>query len=128
VNDKPQEKSKPTHRQGAAHVISLTDPTRGDDPGEFQGHHCDARVSMIVVDAPPGGGPKLHRHPYEEVFLVQEGSATFTAGEQTVEVKGGQVVVVPAGVAHKFVNTGAGRLRQVDVHASERFTTEWLED
>ena len=82
----------------------------------------------MVVDAPPGGGPKLHRHPYEEVFLVQEGSATFTAGEQTVEVKVGQVVVVPAGVAHKFVNTGAGRLRQVDVHASERFTTEWLED
>ena len=82
----------------------------------------------MVVDAPPGGGPKLHRHPYEEVFLVQEGFATFTAGEQTVEVKVGQVVVVPAGVAHKFVNTGAGRLRQVDVHASERFTTEWLED
>jgi hypothetical protein len=25
------------------------------------------------------------------------------------------------------VNTGAGRLRQVDIHASERFITEWLE-
>jgi mannose-6-phosphate isomerase-like protein (cupin superfamily) len=128
VNDQPEQKGKPTHGQGAAHVISLADPTRGDDPGEFQGHHCDARVSMIVVDAPPGGGPKLHRHPYEEIFLVQEGSATFTAGDETIEVKGGQVVVVPAGVAHKFVNTGSGRLRQVDVHASERFVTEWLED
>jgi mannose-6-phosphate isomerase-like protein (cupin superfamily) len=128
VNDQPEQKGKPTHRQGAAHVISLADPTRGDDPGEFQGHHCDARVSMIVVDAPPGGGPKLHRHPYEEIFLVQEGSATFTAGDETLEVKGGQVVVVPAGMAHKFVSSGAGRLRQVDVHASERFVTEWLED
>jgi mannose-6-phosphate isomerase-like protein (cupin superfamily) len=70
----------------------------------------------------------LHRHPYEEVFIVQEGTATFTAGDETVEVKGGQVIVVPAGVAHKFVNSGEERLRQVDIHASERFVTEWLEN
>jgi mannose-6-phosphate isomerase-like protein (cupin superfamily) len=82
----------------------------------------------MVVDAPPGGGPKLHRHPYEEVFIVQEGTATFTAGDETVEVKGGQGVVVPARVAHNFVNSGEERLRQVDMHASERFVTEWLEN
>ena len=33
----------------------------------------------MVVNAPPGGGPNLHTHPYEEVFVVQEGHATFTA-------------------------------------------------
>ena len=109
-------------------VIDMADPARGDYPNEFQGHHHDAGVSFIVVDAPPGSGPRLHRHPYEEVFVVQEGSATFTAGDEVVEVSGGQVVVVPAGVPHKFVNSGTGPLRQVDIHASERFTTEWLED
>jgi len=82
----------------------------------------------MLVDAPPGGGSKLHRHPYEEVFIVQEGTATFTAGAETVELKGGQVVVVPAGVAHKFVNSGEERPRQVDIHASDRFITEWLEN
>jgi len=128
LNDKPEEKGKLTHEQDAARVIDLADPARGDDANEFQGYHHDAGVSFIVVEAPPGGGPKLHRHPYEEVFVVQEGSATFTAGDETVEVKGGQVVVVPAGVAHKFVNSGTGWLRQVDIHASERFVTEWLED
>jgi mannose-6-phosphate isomerase-like protein (cupin superfamily) len=81
-----------------------------------------------VVNAPPGGSPKLHRYPYEEVFVEQEGNATFTAGEETIEVSGGQVVVVPAGVPHKFVNSGTTRLRQVDIHASDRFVTEWLED
>ena len=70
----------------------------------------------------------MHKHPYEEVFVVQQGTATFTAGDEQIEVKGGQVVVVPAGVVHKFVNSGAGRLRQVDIHASDRFVTEWLED
>jgi mannose-6-phosphate isomerase-like protein (cupin superfamily) len=36
-------------------------------------------------------------------------------------------VVVPAGVPHGFANSGDGQLRQVDVHASGRFVTEWLE-
>jgi mannose-6-phosphate isomerase-like protein (cupin superfamily) len=129
VNDNPEDRNKPIHERGkTAHILGLADPARGDDDNEFQGHHCDANVSFIVVDAPPGGGPKLHRHPYEEVFVVQEGNATFTAGEEIIEVSGGHVVVVPAGVAHKFVNSGTGRLRQVDIHASDRFLTEWLED
>ena len=109
-------------------VVDMADLARGEDANEFQGFRHGTGVSFIVVDAPPGGGPRLHRHPYEEVFVVQEGSVTFTAGEEVVEASGGQVVVVPAGVVHKFVNSGAGRLRQVDIHASERFVTEWLED
>jgi hypothetical protein len=61
-------------------VLYIADPARGEEAGEFQGHVLGASVSVIVVDATPGGGPKLHKHPYEEVFVVQEGSATFTAG------------------------------------------------
>ena len=56
------------------------------------------------------------------VFVVQEGSASFTAGDEEIEVSGGQVV--PAGLPRRFVNSGTGRLRQVDIHASERFVTE----
>lgn len=111
-----------------ARIIDLDDPGYGDDANEVQGHNHNATVSIIVIDAPPGSGPKLHRHPYEEVFVIQQGSVTFTAGDETIEARGGQVVVVPAGVAHKFTNSGTGRLRQVDIHASERFVTEWLED
>ena len=118
----PEEKGQ---QRRPAQVVDLNDPARGDDANEFQGYHLGAGVSLIVVDAPPGGGPRLHRHPYEEVFVVLEGTATFTAGDDEIEVRGGQVVVVPAGVAHKFVNSG--RLRQVDVHADGQFATEWLE-
>ena len=128
MNDKPEEKGKPTHEQGAARVIDMADLARGENTGEFQGYHLGAGVSFILIDAPPGSGPRLHKHPYEEVFVVQEGKATFTAGDDVIEAKAGQVVVVPAGVAHKFVNSGAGRLRQIDIHASERFVTEWLEE
>ena len=111
-------------------MIEMADLLAGGGTAhEFEGYrNGGVGVSFIVIDAPPGSGPKLHRHPYEEVFVVREGSATFTAGEEVFEASGGQVVVVPAGVAHKFVNSGTGRLRQMDIHANERFVTEWLED
>ena len=111
------------------HIINLADLPHSETAYKFQGHqYDDAGVSFFLVDAPPGSGPKLHKHPYEEVFVVQEGTAMFTAGDDIIEASGGQIVVVPAGVPHKFVNSGTGRLRQINIHSSERFITEWLED
>jgi mannose-6-phosphate isomerase-like protein (cupin superfamily) len=77
-------------------------------------------VSFFLVDSPPGGGAVLHTHPYEEVFVTLEGNATFTVGNKTIEVGAGQIVVAPADVPHKFVNSGTGPLRQVDIHPSGR--------
>ena len=37
------------------------------------------------------------------------------------------IVVIPPGQPHGFVNSGEGRLRQVDIHVSPSFSTEWLE-
>lgn len=94
---------------------------------EATGADIGAQVSVIAVDAAPGGGPGLHRHPYEEVFVVLEGEATFILGDGQQVAHAGDVVVAAAGVPHAFTNTGAGRLRQVDVHVSPRFETEWLD-
>ncbi len=123
MDTEPEAKGEGNRERGAAHVIDTADPACGENTGEFQGYHHDAGVSFIVIDAPPGSGPRPHRHPCEEIFLVQEGTVTFTAGDEVVEASGGQVVV-PADVPHKFVNSGTGRLRQVDIHASERFITK----
>jgi mannose-6-phosphate isomerase-like protein (cupin superfamily) len=93
---------------------------------EAQGQAIGAGISVIAVDSEPGDGPALHRHEYTEVFVVIEGQATFTlAGEERV-VDAGQVIVAPAGVPHQFVNSGGGRLVQVDIHEHDHFVTEWL--
>jgi mannose-6-phosphate isomerase-like protein (cupin superfamily) len=89
--------------------------------------HSGIGVSLLFVEAPPGDGPGLHRHDYEEVFVVQEGSATFYAGDEERVVEAGSVVVVPAGAPHRFVNSGEGTLRQLAIHVSPRFATEWLD-
>lgn len=109
-------------------IVSLEDLRGYGDTVEFEGYlHGGANVCLIFIDMEPGEGPRLHSHPYEEVFIVQEGSATYTVGDAVLEVSAGHVVVVPAGTPHKFVNTGSGRLRQIDIHASKQFITDWLE-
>jgi mannose-6-phosphate isomerase-like protein (cupin superfamily) len=85
-------------------------------------------ITLLFVDAPPGRGPALHRHPYDEIFIVQEGEATFTLDGAEVEARAGDILVARAGQAHAFVNTGVGNLRQVDIHVSPSFSTEWLSE
>jgi mannose-6-phosphate isomerase-like protein (cupin superfamily) len=111
-----------------ASLISWDD-LDGKSPTHFslEGKGHDVSVCIIVVDFEPGAGPKLHRHPYEEIFVVHEGRATFFAGDETIEATVGQVVAVPAGTPHRFVNSGPGRLRLQSVHAQPAFATEWLE-
>jgi predicted phosphodiesterase len=45
----------------------------------------EVNVSLIFVDVGPGEGPRLHRHAYEEIFIVLEGQSRFTVGAQSVE-------------------------------------------
>lgn len=88
--------------------------------------HGGLGISIIFVKAEPGRGPSLHTHPYDEVLVILEGRARATVGDTTVDVEGGDVVVVHAGEPHGFTNTGDQPLRQIDIHVSPRFVTEWL--
>ena len=103
------------------HVVAKEELPYGGIAYKFEGHrYGDVGVSFFLVDSPPGKGAVLHTHPYEEIFVTLEGQATFTVGDATIEVSAGQIVVAPAGVPHKFVNSGTGPLRQVDIHPSGR--------
>ena len=93
----------------------------GDDYGGIP-------ASVIFVDAEPARGPRLHQHPYAELFFVIDGEATFTDGVDERVVRAGEMVIVGPHQPHAFVNSGSGRLRQIDVHLSPRFITEWLAD
>ena len=109
------------------HVINRDELPHSGSVHRFEGYlYGDTNVSFFLSETPPGRGPELHTHPYAEVFVVQEGDLTFTVGDATIEATGGQIVIAPAGVPHKFVNSGTGRTRHIDIHTSRRMTTEWL--
>jgi len=72
-----------------------------------------------------GVGPRLHHHRTRRRSSSGAGTATFTIGTDTVVGRAGQVLVVPAGVAHKF-RTAPGGYEAVHIHAANAFDTEWL--
>jgi mannose-6-phosphate isomerase-like protein (cupin superfamily) len=104
-------------------LIKATDlPT-----GTLRGAEHGATITLILDHSEPGQGPRLHRHPYDETWVVIEGSLTFQAGEEQLDAESGDVVIVPPGAPHKFVNNGPGRSHLVCIHANPTTVTEWLE-
>ncbi len=89
--------------------------------------HGLATISLMLGEIQPGDGPRLHRHDYEEVFVVAEGHGSFVIGDETVEAGPGDVVLVPAGVPHRFSNAGDTLLRVTAVHGAGKVAIEWLE-
>ena len=97
-------------------------------PRLFEGaDHGGVALSFFLVDAAPGEGPALHCHPYTEVFVVQEGQATFRVGDHVTEAGAEQIVIAPPEQPHRFTNSGTGRLRLVALHPAGRTETKWLD-
>jgi quercetin dioxygenase-like cupin family protein len=113
--DERAEASLPSWREGAR-------------SGSFEGAEHGSDVSFFVVDAAPGDGPRLHRHPYSETFVVQAGRGRFEVDGRAVEAVAGDVVVVAPETAHRFRAVGPARLQLVAIHAAPRMETTWLED
>ncbi|WP_152365308.1 cupin domain-containing protein [Microlunatus speluncae] len=109
----------------------ITRADGGDDGENWEQNYTqlpgNANISIILESTTAEGvGPRLHKHPYAETFIIRRGSATFTVGEEQLVGKAGQVLVVPAEVPHKF-KTNAGGYEAVHIHAGSEFETDWLE-
>lgn len=100
-----------------ASVIPIENLRRSATAALFGGGD-DVPISIFVTEYERGQGPSLHLHPYPEVFVVQSGTAAFTAGEKQLLVEAGHIVVVPAQTPHGFKGAGVDRLRVVSVHPS----------
>jgi quercetin dioxygenase-like cupin family protein len=101
-----------------ATVTPIEDLRRSPTAALFEGQD-QIPVSVFVTAYPERGkGPDLHTHPYAEAFVVETGTAVFTAGDEQIAVSSGNVVVVPAETVHGFKNAGDDTLRVVSVHPS----------
>ncbi len=67
---------------------------------------------METVNA-PGFGPPLHRHNETEVFRVLEGVYLYEVNGRRFHGKAGDLITVPGGSAHAFVNVGERPARQM---------------
>ena len=68
--------------------------------------------------------PFLHLHRcYEEAFYILKGELQFHLGDQEIHARAGSAVLVPAGTAHCFCNTGSEDVEQIVVGSPARAIT-----
>jgi mannose-6-phosphate isomerase-like protein (cupin superfamily) len=70
------------------------------------GKYC--LIDMLI---PAGGGPPPHRHDFDEMFHVLDGTVEVTVRDATSRATTGQTVNIPANAPHRFHNPGDSTLR-----------------
>ena len=70
-------------------------------------------LTLLETVNAPGFGPPLHRHRETEIFRVLEGCYRFQVDNKEFEAREGDVVSVPGGAAHAFVNITDKPARQL---------------
>ena len=82
------------------------------------------RMLVGIAWFEPGDVHLLHHHPHgDEWYLVIEGSALFTVGDEVIRGVPGTALFLPAGVPHRIDNDGGERL-----HIAWGFDRPELED
>ncbi|WP_241523997.1 cupin domain-containing protein [Oceaniglobus indicus] len=111
------------------HLLASAFRKAGEDwRGHVEGVDLGVDATLLFFETEEvGKGPKLHWHPYAEIFIILEGSAAYTIGDQQLTAHAGDVLVGPATIPHSFRNLGPGRLRTLDVHMSDCWVQTDLE-
>jgi mannose-6-phosphate isomerase-like protein (cupin superfamily) len=71
------------------------------------GKDTDGRFCVIDMHVPQGGGPRPHRHDFEETFVVLKGEIQVTFRGEEFVVHSGETVNIPANAPHRFHNTSS---------------------
>ena len=93
----------------------------------FQGNKHGVNVSFFIVHFSPGKGPRKHRHPYEETFIILDGEIEAIVDGETKTLVANQIVVIPAGAWHEFKNRSEAPVFMINVHPVPEMITEWAE-
>ena len=83
------------------------------------GASTQGRFSLMERTLPPGGRmPPAHRHAgNDEAYFVIDGIVEFCVEGDVFDATSGEFVLVPAGEAHTFGNTGETEARLLVLHA-----------
>lgn len=68
------------------------------------GSDTAGRYCLVDMHIPPGGGPPLHRHDFEEMFTILEGEIEFTFRGARSIGRAGETLNIPANAPHSFKN------------------------
>ncbi len=118
--------------ESAASAIPADDPARKltvagpDSPGVrhvalvgdtysilVSGADTAGKYCLIDMAVPDGGGPPPHRHDYEESFTLLEGELQFAFRGESMTVRAGSTINIPANAPHGFKNVSGAPVRML---------------
>nr|WP_174257350.1 cupin domain-containing protein [Phytoactinopolyspora alkaliphila] len=89
-------------------------------------------TSMFMVQYEPSGRAGAHDHPFEETYLILEGTVEASFDGERHILEPGDVAWAGVGCVHSFTNVGDGRVRWLETQApqppprhSYRFARDW---
>lgn len=88
----------------------------------FGGENAGVKFATGMTVFPPGGAIVLHSHNVDESVTVIEGSGRAEIGGEEFAVRRYTTTYVPAGVNHRFINTGDGQMRIFWIYAGTEVT------
>ena len=71
------------------------------------------KYCLIDMAVPDGGGPPPHRHDYEESFTLLEGELRFAFRGESMTVRAGSTINIPANAPHGFKNVSGAPARML---------------
>ncbi|MBI0539430.1 cupin domain-containing protein [Roseomonas sp. KE2513] len=73
----------------------------------------NGQLTVIETTHAAGYGPPLHRHLETEVYRIVTGSYLFEVAGTRFNALAGDVVCIPGGAAHRFINVTDGPAGQI---------------
>lgn len=108
----------------AGSALAATPPPEGVTRTDLQRHDLSIAGREAVqarIDIAPGAVAPWHRHPGEEVIYILEGTLEYQLeGQAPVTLKTGDVLFVPAGVAHMARNRTAANGAELATYIVEK--------
>lgn len=120
-------------RSSAQQVKALAERLRASDRAEatshrrvyrpwgwYEGLAADSGFQVKLIEVNPGASLSLQYHNHRaEHWVVVQGEARVTRGEEVFDLAAGASTYIPLGDTHRLENRGAGALRIVEVQSGD---------
>jgi quercetin dioxygenase-like cupin family protein len=91
----------------------------------LHGEETGGQMSVTEIVVPPGAGPPLHTHDFDEAFYPLEGELIFQVEDVLVTKSAGELFFAPRKIPHALANHSDVPARYVLVCTPAGFERHW---
>jgi len=89
-------------------------------PGVIRKVFGGKNSTMTLNELKPGTLPNLHSHPHEQITYILQGEGESVLGDEVMNLKAGDLLLVPPNVPHSMKVIGNETVLNLDVFSPAR--------